>query len=355
MAICKVEGVDSFEKLELGPLLRHPLVLHYFSLSPGVTEVFKITGKEVCSLLWNFMDKKKKKKKSKNVDDTVQIEEFLDFVAKKRSVASKEELCLRIQSLGMHISVIRKAMSLETATFKKPLDNAKKKTLYNAKKKTLDNAKMKSKRRRPLLWALKKQLDERFSSISQRVESFSSVQKVFCGKHTRFGSSGSDEGENIDDEDFGSEDERTEDANLRSQNVASSSDRVSSCPYPSEIEEMTRLGLKGEANGHLAPASPRHNESCSGSSKKKRKYENPSSTMSAPSGSSKKKRKPEDQGRTVSKVVVELDVDTVDNSKEIEEANNCNEADLAIANHSIKTFITTWKEACRDHSVPEVC
>ena len=336
VAICKYEGVDSFEKLELGPLLRHPLVLHYFSLNSDVTKVFKITSKEVCSLLWKFMDKKKK---SKNHDDAVQIEEFLDFVAKKRSVASKLELCLRIQSLGMHISVIRKAMSLETATLKKPIDNAK----------------MKSKRRRPLLWALKKQLDERFSSISQRVESFSSVQKVFCGKHTRFGSSGSDEGENIDDEDFGSEDERTEDANLRSQNVASSSDRVSSCPYPSEIEEMTRLGLKGEANGHLAPASPRHNESCSGSSKKKRKYENPSSTMSAPSGSSKKKRKPEDQGRTVSKVVVELDVDTVDNSKEIEEANNCNEADLAIANHSIKTFITTWKEACRDHSVPEVC
>ena len=91
VAICKYEGVDSFEKLELGPLLRHPLVLHYFSLNSDVTKVFKITSKEVCSLLWKFMDKKKKSKKH---DDTVQIEEFLDFVAKKRSVASKEELCL---------------------------------------------------------------------------------------------------------------------------------------------------------------------------------------------------------------------------------------------------------------------
>ena len=34
---------------------------------------------------------------------------------------------------------------------------------------------------------------------------------------------------------------------------------------------------------------------------------------------------------TVSKEV-ELDVDTVDNAKEIEDANNFNEADLAIAN-----------------------
>lgn len=49
------------------------------------------------------------------------------------------------------------------------------------------------------------------------------------------------------------------------------------------------------------------------------------------SGSSKKKIKPEDLVYTVSKEV-ELDVDTVDNAKEIEEAINFNEADLAIAN-----------------------
>ena len=42
-------------------------------------------------------------------------------------------------------------------------------------------------------------------------------------------------------------------------------------------------------------------------------------------------RKPEDLVCTVSKEV-ELDVDTVDNAKEFEEANNLNEADLAIAN-----------------------
>ena len=42
-------------------------------------------------------------------------------------------------------------------------------------------------------------------------------------------------------------------------------------------------------------------------------------------------RKPEDLVCTVSKEV-ELDVDTVDNAKEFEEANNLNEADLAITN-----------------------
>ena len=47
--------------------------------------------------------------------------------------------------------------------------------------------------------------------------------------------------------------------------------------------------------------------------------------------SSEDERKPEDLVCTVSKEV-ELDVDTVDNAKEFEEANNFNEADLAIAN-----------------------
>ena len=47
--------------------------------------------------------------------------------------------------------------------------------------------------------------------------------------------------------------------------------------------------------------------------------------------SSEDERKPEDLVRTVSKEV-ELDVDTLDNAKEFEEANNLNEADLAIAN-----------------------
>ena len=84
--------------------------------------------------------------------------------------------------------------------------------------------------------------------------------------------------------------------------------------------------------------------------------------MSAPSGSSKKKRKSENIGCMVStpsksskRHEIELDVDTVDNANETEEANNLNEADLAIANNSMRTFITTWKEACRENAVPEVC
>lgn len=89
-AICKNEGIEKFEELELGPFLRHPLVVHYFSLSKDVQEVYKITSEEVVSYLFLFFCKKKK----------VVIEEFLDYVAKKSKVTNPRVLGLRIQSLG---------------------------------------------------------------------------------------------------------------------------------------------------------------------------------------------------------------------------------------------------------------
>jgi hypothetical protein len=233
VAICKNEGVDEFEKLELGPLLRHPLVLHYFSLKSDVTQVFKITTEEVFPLLRDFMYKCKNKE--------IKLDEFLDFIVKKTSVESKEKLGLRIHSLGMHKNAIRKALNSEMAILKKPLEAMK--------------------------------------SVSS------------------------------------SEEEKLDDANSPSQNVGSS-DRVTCCPYPSEIGERTWLGLKGEM---CVPASgsPRHNES-SGSSKKKRKTDKIKS---------KKKRN----------------------------SNNLSFTMSAIAKNSMTTFITTWKEACRENTVPEVC
>jgi hypothetical protein len=235
----------------------------------------------------------------------------------------------------MHISAIRNARNLESGTLQKSIERLKRES-------------DKKYRKRPLFSSQKKQLDERFSTISQRIESFSSEKKDFCGKHTRFVSSSSDD-ENSDD--CTSEEERIDSAtgiNLPSQNVKSS-DRVSNCPYPSEIEEMTRLGLKAEMQGHPSPAngSPRYNL-MSGSSKKRRKSENLSSTMSASSGSSKKKRKSEN--------LVELDVHPVDNSNETGVVKYMNGADLAVVSDDARRmFITTWKEACQENTVSEVC
>lgn len=101
LAICKNENIQQFEELGLGPLLLHPLVLHYFQVSSDTTEVFKITSEEIVFLLIGFQTHKREV-----TDDSV--EEFLDFIVKRRSVASKEMLGIRICSLGYvsHFSLL---------------------------------------------------------------------------------------------------------------------------------------------------------------------------------------------------------------------------------------------------------
>lgn len=90
VAVCENEGIEKFEELGLGPLVRHPLVLHYYSVKSDTLEVYKITSDEIISLLSKYMDTNKE----------IKVEDFLDFIVKKRSVASKEELGIRIQSMG---------------------------------------------------------------------------------------------------------------------------------------------------------------------------------------------------------------------------------------------------------------
>lgn len=92
VAICKNEGVEQFDELDLGPLLRHPLVMHYFGSSSDIKDVFKITTDDIISYLSSFVKKKKGKE--------VKADELLDFIAKKKSVSGRELLSIRIQSLG---------------------------------------------------------------------------------------------------------------------------------------------------------------------------------------------------------------------------------------------------------------
>lgn len=97
VAICKNEVVEKFEDLELGPLPRHPLVLHYFTSVQDAIEVHKITSVEIVSHLCEYLDS--------FPDQDVKITDFLDFMVQKRSVSSKEKLAVRIQSLGYVINV----------------------------------------------------------------------------------------------------------------------------------------------------------------------------------------------------------------------------------------------------------
>lgn len=91
-AICENQGVDRFEELGMGPLLQNPLVEHYFLVPSDATEIFKITSEEIISSLIDYMHI--------CPDPEIRVEDFLNFLAKQKSVSVREKLGIRIQSLG---------------------------------------------------------------------------------------------------------------------------------------------------------------------------------------------------------------------------------------------------------------
>lgn len=91
--ICRNEGVEEFEGLGLGPLIRHPLIMHYFAPPADAVAAFKITTEQIISYLSVFLYRVK----------DIRVEEFLSFVANKESVSFPAQLCIRIQSLGTNL------------------------------------------------------------------------------------------------------------------------------------------------------------------------------------------------------------------------------------------------------------
>ncbi|KAJ8547079.1 hypothetical protein K7X08_010665 [Anisodus acutangulus] len=312
VAMCKNDGVEQFEELELGPLVKHPLIIQYFSINPDVSEVFRITSEEIMSFLSKFMDA--------DISRKVQIDEFLNFITEKKSAGTRENLCVRIQSLGMYITFIQEARQFETSTVKKYIRTVKKQSSKNI-------------RNRPLLSAEKKQLDEHFNAMCERVKLFSSAEKEFCGKHTRFLSSSEYES---------SDDDQDESAAQSPAGNIKSLDRPTTCPYPSASEEMMRLGLKGEDDVGLPTANG--TDRCSKDirqSKSKRKHDDVQSSMALPKKAPKR------------------DVVTHRNKKGSKISQTWNEESDGsnVSSHgddSIKSFVNTWKEACRSNSVDEV-
>ncbi|XP_035841835.1 protein NO VEIN isoform X2 [Helianthus annuus] len=303
-AICKNEGVQQFEELELGPLIRHPLVNHYFCVSSDSTGVFKISSQEILTFLVEFMDTHEGKE--------VKADELLDFIAKKLSVDSKEKLHVRIQSLGLHISLIRKARAMENATIKKFLTVPVKKNNTH-----------------PLLnvSTQKKQLDENFSVISERIKSFTSEHN----KHIRFQSSSSED--DADDIDTDDEDETclTSQSKNSSQDMKNS-DRVSSCPYPSAAEEKTRLGILGEKEDTSC------NEGINNKSNKKRKSDEIDSTSSGCC------KVPKRDGTGQVSVGVKINKKVKCKPKH---------AAMSLDHDSMMAFITLWKDVCKRKNVYE--
>lgn len=63
-----------------------------------MSEVFRITSVEVISFLAEYMNADKRRR--------VDIDEFLNFIAEKKSIGTTEKLGVRIQSLG-YVSYFR--------------------------------------------------------------------------------------------------------------------------------------------------------------------------------------------------------------------------------------------------------
>lgn len=205
----------------------------------------------------------------------------------------------------MHISALREARTSERAALSKAVNKLQQ---HSAKK---------TRRKPPIFYSLKKRLDKHFRAISQQSELFPIVQNN--GKQDRLVSSRSkDAGFN----DYSHEDGKVNDHGTGGQVDSSSlksSDRVS----------------------NRASGSQKHNET-DGSVKKKRKYENLSCHISVPLKLPKREK-------------IELDVLPTESDTETNEVSYMHKLDLSIANNLLRMFITTWKEACREQPVAEVC
>ncbi|KAI3459682.1 hypothetical protein Pfo_016345 [Paulownia fortunei] len=315
VAICESEGIERFEELELGPLVRHPLAVHYFSVSSDVTEVYRIRTEEMISYLCEFIDTLKKKE--------IKVDTFLDFISEKQSVSGREKLCVRIQNIGIYINHIKQARQSEDRVLEKCYEKMRMRSVKRSQK-------------RPLFSAQKKEMDDHFTAISQRMKSFSSANTQFCGKHIRFVSSSSDDDDDSEANEYeDNQDEKNTESNCSLSLPNGRSDRVSSCPYPSATEEMTRLGLKSEVESGFC--TPDGGVRCNADielPQKKRRYENKSSSTSLP----RKLRKR----------------DKFDEDLKHKDSGNQGIGVLSLSTESLNMFVTTWKEACRGNNADEV-
>ncbi|KAI3980366.1 hypothetical protein MKX01_003905 [Papaver californicum] len=105
IAICKNEGIEKFEGLKLGPLIKHPLVLHYFSVPSDVKQVHKITSEKIVDHLVEFIDSCEGK--------GIKQKRFLKFLASKEAVAESDRLGVRIPHLKIYVTYIQDASKAE--------------------------------------------------------------------------------------------------------------------------------------------------------------------------------------------------------------------------------------------------
>ena len=97
-AILILEECSSFDDLQMGPILTHPLVKDLFKPPADVISVPEITGYDIQTQLATFIYKYKKGTK-------YNLPDFLNYFAEQQSVSDPDHLCIRISSFPLALSV----------------------------------------------------------------------------------------------------------------------------------------------------------------------------------------------------------------------------------------------------------
>ena len=97
-AIVILEECTSFDDLQMGPILTHPLVKDFFKPPADVISVPEITGYDIQTQLATFIYKHKKGTK-------YNLPDFLNYFAEQQSVSDPDHLCIRISSFPLALTV----------------------------------------------------------------------------------------------------------------------------------------------------------------------------------------------------------------------------------------------------------
>ncbi|XP_020529013.1 uncharacterized protein LOC18443902 isoform X1 [Amborella trichopoda] len=362
--VCKSEGLDNFEDLTLGPLLQNPLVRDYFSVASDVMEFPKITSQDIISHLSDFMNICK--------DDDIQVKGFLAFLARKLAFKDPAKLCIRIESLGMHLKYIREAKSLEQAPLQILVETARL-TNVQTKEQPYNIRAKQGKEDVPHNTAIQSQmhsLDKRFNVMSKRMKSFFSGCKDSKPNHIRFISSSSD-GEDVHDEEDDTGDDNSKRANGNSiqkkREEKSCGVPLSTCPYPSAAEEMIRLGMETSTHVTGSSANGLSGNISKKSSKRKRKVDKEASMLDSSQKCLKTENNEKGFGDPKHAQYEALHVDSKETERDQHTVDTVSHfyrssrgkfqveiCSFELPRKSLEAFVSFWKETCQEHSVTEV-
>lgn len=102
-----MENKSTFNDLKIGPLQKQLIVYEYFKFPPDKDMIPPITTLEVFRLLWKCQSEVHRNNKCRgdNERDRLTLHQFMDFFIKQHGFNDPFESGVRINSIGLAISV----------------------------------------------------------------------------------------------------------------------------------------------------------------------------------------------------------------------------------------------------------